>query len=229
MNILPVTTFLKTLEADLDWREAELASLRVIVVGSRKSSIEQRGLLRASWAILYAHYEGFAKFAATIFLDHVESSGVRRSDLKSSQMCKSLESEISLWRSLPRDQFISEVLNFQTRYLNSPPNFPEVDTKSNLWPDLAVEILSDCGVQLRSLGSHERKLKTLVARRNEIAHGEKNFIAEVSYYLEYESAVLEVLYELCFELDEELARIHAKLIPPPSPAAPSLPPAPVSP
>lgn len=45
------------LELDLKWREAELASLKRQAIISAKDSVAYRSLLRAMWALLYAHFE----------------------------------------------------------------------------------------------------------------------------------------------------------------------------
>jgi len=57
----------------------------------------------------------------------------------------------------------------------------------------------------RTVEKNRPKLTTLVARRNEIAHGQKNFIAEFRYYRTYETAVYEVMYDLALQVEERLA------------------------
>ena len=44
------------LEEDLSWREAELASLKRIAIVNRDNEIVLRAMLRACWALLYAHF-----------------------------------------------------------------------------------------------------------------------------------------------------------------------------
>ncbi len=58
-----MSNFVKQLEEDLDWRIAELGILKTQVVSARKGSDRYQVMLRALWAMLYAHYEGFCKFA----------------------------------------------------------------------------------------------------------------------------------------------------------------------
>ncbi len=53
----------KQLGDDLTWREAELASLKLLVSEAEIGSVRRASLLRAIWVLLYAHYEGFFKFA----------------------------------------------------------------------------------------------------------------------------------------------------------------------
>jgi hypothetical protein len=56
---------------DLDWREAELATIKRLVKQTNITVKQREVLLRAAWALLYAHYEGFAKFCPTVFYDEV--------------------------------------------------------------------------------------------------------------------------------------------------------------
>jgi len=60
------------LEKDLQWREAELASLKRLAINATSNSVTHQSLLRALWALLYAHYEGFTKFAWDTLLDHIQ-------------------------------------------------------------------------------------------------------------------------------------------------------------
>ncbi len=69
-----MTDWAKSLEEDLDWRQAELVSLKLLVADSAKGGTRERTLLRALWTLLYAHYEGFCKFAWDFYLDTLESA-----------------------------------------------------------------------------------------------------------------------------------------------------------
>jgi MAE_28990/MAE_18760-like HEPN len=50
--------------------------------------------------------------------------------------------------------------------------------------------------------SHALKIRTLVARRNQIAHGQVDVINDVDYYLKFEEAVYHIMYSLAFMIDE---------------------------
>lgn len=85
------------------------------------------------------------------------------------------------------------------------PRFPEVDTQSNLWPSVLIELLEVADLSSEKVREHERKLITLVSRRNKIAHGENNIITEVGYYKTYEDAVYDVMYDLAIQVDNRLS------------------------
>src|SRR5258708_7085405 len=73
-----MSAWVQALEADLKWREDEIAALKHQVAQHRKGSLPYRALLRALWAMLYAHYEGFCKTAITVYLDELKRKNVTR-------------------------------------------------------------------------------------------------------------------------------------------------------
>src|SRR4028118_1366781 len=77
-----MSKWLKELEDDLNWRETELAILKQQAVLASKDSDRYRVLLRAMWALLYAHYEGFCKFAWDLYLEELQKAGVKRKNCK---------------------------------------------------------------------------------------------------------------------------------------------------
>lgn len=215
--------YFSEIEADLDWREAELSILRLMLVSNSTSNIERRVVIRASWALLYAHFEGFCKFALTVYFDALTNSGVKCEDLPQRTKAFSLGAEINKFRSLPSENLLDEIDQFQSKHLSEIAQFPEIDTKSNLYPSTLSDLLLDADLVLEELANHTQKIKTLVKRRNKIAHGEKEIIDDLNYYMTYEDAVKTLMYELALAID-------AKLTPPQSsPATSSQPHAPSSP
>lgn len=87
-----------------------------------------------------------------------------------------------------------------------PPPEVTVDTKSNLWPSLLEELLVSLDLGAYGVIDEPEKLKTLVARRNDIAHGQKVFIADMTYYLEYENLTRNVMYALALAIIDRAAK-----------------------
>ena len=67
-----MSTWSDQIEADLKWREGELASLKLLAASADHGSDRQRAILRALWAMLYAHYEGFCLFCWDLMLSAIE-------------------------------------------------------------------------------------------------------------------------------------------------------------
>ena len=210
---------MQELQRDLDWREAEIAMMRLFLTNSTADKLDRTVLLRASWALLYAHFEGFSKFALTVYYDNLQRLGVKCGELAPSTQAFALASWLKETRSATARDFVSRVRDFEASILMSAVSFPEVQTNSNLWPQKLDELLQDADLSVQSLEKHYNKLKTLVARRNKIAHGEQDLINELPYYISYENAVIDVLYELAFAIDEKLTQGFASqtLDPTPNP------------
>lgn len=192
------------LTADLDWRESELASLKLLLKKRGITKAQKEVLLRAAWAMLYAHYEGFSKFCLTLFYDEA-AKRLRNCDaLPTRTKVLALQAHLKRLKHLPAAEMVGELEAFSDFVRTTSPSFPEVDTKSNLWPDVMSDLLLDADIMLDAISAHSNKLKTLVSRRIDIAHGQRNFIDEVEYYLTYEDAVYDVMYHLAFSVDARL-------------------------
>ncbi|CEH80978.1 MAE_28990/MAE_18760 family HEPN-like nuclease [Xanthomonas citri] len=195
---------LSALTNDLDWRETEIASMRILLSSGSATPSQQTVLLRAAWALLYAHYEGFCKNALVIFFDAVCKSGVLEEHLPRSTRLFALASTLRKLRGLPDHEVLEELENFVSLYLRKAPVFPDVDTKSNLWPNVLIELMESADLCTDKVIENRSKLHTLVARRNKIAHGENSIIPELSYYKSYEDAVYEVIYDLAYQIEARL-------------------------
>ena len=188
----------KVLEDELNWREAELASLKLLVNDSEPGSVRHSALLRALWTMLYAHYEGFCKFAWDFYLQNLEALAINRDACCSpiarfslSKRFRELRGDTSnnsLWSIFTNDfsAWMKQQLTFELH----------LETKFNLWPDLVKQNSSEIDLPHEMVEQNELKLKTLVARRNEIAHGKKLIISNLAEYQLYENAAVLVMHEL---------------------------------
>lgn len=190
------------IEQDLAWRESEMGALKLLLASAPNGSDRQRALLRACSAMLYAHYEGFSKFCWTLMLNSIAAESHIRRDLAEPLAKRAMT---AVFRTLRGDTSIDGLWNFATTTfqaeLSSVAEFPEeIDTKSNLWPDLSQEINSSVGLECPLLGLHSAELGQLVSRRNKIAHGEKMEIADIKQFQRFEHAAVLVMHELAISV-----------------------------
>jgi MAE_28990/MAE_18760-like HEPN len=191
---------------DLDWREAELATMKLLVKQTNITPKQRQVLLRAAWAMLYAHYEGFAKFCLTVFYDEVSRRVAHCEMLPRKTKALALDTIVKRMKSMPTEDLIQEMETFVTVTLKNEPAFPDVDTESNLWPNTLKALCENADLSSEIVTTHELKIKTLVAHRNRIAHGEFNIINDINYYLTFEEVVYQIMYSLVFMIDERLER-----------------------
>lgn len=196
------------LEDDLDWRMAEIASIRAMIANSRNDAIRSDVLFRAGWALLYAHYEGFCKFCLDLFLDCLQRESRSCEELPESIQILALRQEIKILRNAP-DLKIYRFLRFDFKStIESKPKFLPIETESNLTPSRLKQLLDAFDIDSSSLLKEERKLKTLVARRNDIAHGKRVFIEDYSYYKEYDDLTTNVMIEIALLASDQFHSIR---------------------
>lgn len=211
-----MTTWEQEIEQDLAWREAEMASLKLLLVSSSKGSDRHKALLRACSAMLYAHYEGFCKFCWTLLLGTIEAQAHLRQDLCEPIARRAMSADFKRLRGDTSDK---NLWQFATRdfatALKLAATFAEgVSTDSNLKPALAKQINESVGLVCGTFDTHGTELGQLVGRRNEIAHGEKLEIADVTQFQQFEHAAVLAMHELaiavlqCLEQKTYLAALH---------------------
>jgi len=201
----------KDIEADLDWRQAELAVFREMLTLSAELETRKRVLFRTGWTLLYAHYEGFSKFCLDTYIEFIGRSLTDCHMLPDNMFVYFVEKEIGAAKALSPEGIFQFFQGDIHALRSTAPKTITVDTKSNLWPDLLAKILGRLDLNSSCIIEHERKLKTLVARRNDIAHGKRVFIDDITYYQEYETAVLNVMYGLALAVGDRSERFARPL------------------
>jgi hypothetical protein len=193
-----MSTWEHEIEQDLAWRESEMGALKLLLASAQSGSDRQRALLRACSAMLYAHYEGFSKFCWTIMINSIAAHAHLRRDLAEPLAKRAMA---SVFKTLRGDTSANSLWDygchgFQSE-LGEVAEFPdEIDTKSNLWPNLSLEINQSVGLECPLLTLHSTELGQLVSRRNKIAHGEKLEIADIKQFQKLEHAAVLVMHEL---------------------------------
>lgn len=191
------------LEKDLKWREAELASLKRLAINASDENVAHRALLRAMWALLYAHFEGFTKFCWDTVLDYVQSASISTNLLDDNFSLLALEPVFKNHRAnLESGAILSFFSTGLPAALLATAQFPDesrLKTESNLWPNIFERESSRLGIQCDELAKHRNRIKSLVARRNDIAHGKNMVINSLKEYHEYENATLCLMHELAIK------------------------------
>jgi hypothetical protein len=138
-------------------------------------------LLRALVTICYAHWEGYVKFAAKKYLEHIALRKFAYREL-SPQFFKNYflprigaitNSKLSI---ADRCNLVEDILsNGDKRFTRV--NEDLVNTKSNLNFDVLADICLVCGISSRYFKDKSTFINVvLLARRNGIAHGEETLV-----------------------------------------------------
>lgn len=188
------------LEADRAWREEEIREFQ-----NRGSTIEDEEELnryrRALVLLLYAHYEGYCKFAFTLYATAINSSGISCGEATYAIAAASLndmfrnlrnpEKKCDLFRrELPDDaklhqfarerEFIERTAEVEMRPVKIPDNV--VDTESNLTPVVMKKNLYRLGLPHEQFEVHDGDIHQLLNLRNGVSHGDlKEGVGETVY------------------------------------------------
>lgn len=178
------------LEAELEWREAELRFLQNQV--ARLDAPHERDLLRRAVVVmLYAHFEGLCKFMFALYVRAVNELGLACGEASESIAAASLADVLAALRDpnrkcdvfrreLPDDsilhrfardrEFVAQTHELDRRRVRVPDSV--VDVEDNLKPVVLKKILYRLGLEQGAIEAVQGDIHKLVNFRNGIAHGD---------------------------------------------------------
>ena len=194
------------LEDDLQRREAELATFKVLITGADEGTVRHQALLRALWVMLYAHYEGYCKFALQIYLDALMQRKLPRIDYKDPIIAFSMQGKFKhLSNDLSNDNCVRFIQQFPVD-LNNPVEFDEeaFESHGNWVPDLLKKNCRSVGLSYNQVEANRPHLRYLVNLRNHIAHGKLLPVDNFQKYQDCEHATFSVMLGLAVAVIEAL-------------------------
>lgn len=199
--------YVRQIEADLDWREKELAILRKQLLQTQLGSPQEQAFLRTNVAMLYAHYEGFCKFALGVYIDALDRLALKRVDLKWSIASHSLHGLHAELRSIADPvEFFTKLLTQVDSHFQEKAVYERPDNIANLWPDLLMRWQTNLGLQCAAVQGEKTRLDTLVKARNNIAHGKKLTVANRAELDKHLNAATLAMHEVAVGIAEALEK-----------------------
>lgn len=165
---------------DRNWRIKEISDLKSAIM--RGDEGMRRVLLRALVAICYAHWEGYVRFSAKKYLEHVALRRFQYRDLdrqffRNYFLPRLATLSTSKTNITERCALVDEILNASDRRF-SQVNDDLINTKANLNFAVFTDICLVCGVFEEAFADKATFIDVvLLKRRNAIAHGEDTFVA----------------------------------------------------
>jgi len=165
------------LSEDLVWRKKELSSLKALIETKSFEPSKRKVLIRGGVSILYAHWEGFIKYAATAYLEFVAAQKqYRYCDLAYNFVAVAMKSKLNQASDTNKSTIHNEVLEFLVDQMEQRINIPTdnvIITASNLSSRILEQILALLGIDSRPYETKKILIdEKLLAKRNMIAHGE---------------------------------------------------------
>ena len=191
MKIRSTGELSETLDEASAWRTKELSVLRILIA-TRGGTHDQAALRRSAVPILYGHWEGFTRHAATAYLELVRRQRRPYRELKSNFMAIAVRGALKEAAEAAKSRCTSDYLgkfNSLMGRLDEQVHFSEqamkdaVSTESNLSSRVLRDVLDTIGVPYDRIFQGKALLidGSLLEKRNRIAHGERVDVDSVTY------------------------------------------------
>lgn len=175
---------LAAIQADSAWRKKELATLKGRLTTMEGGEAE--ALRRSAVVMVYAHWEGFVKTAAELYLLYINELILRRA-VNLSEHFKNL----LMWKMLKRKGdhlFLKNPIPFLDMRAEWPCPPDEllpaeiIDTESNLNSQVLRRLIRIIDLDYTFFETKEKLIdESLLKTRNQIAHGNRIMVATVDY------------------------------------------------
>lgn len=172
--------FSAQITADRNWRIREISDLKLAI--KRSDDNLRKVLLRALITICYAHWEGYIRFSARKYFEHIALrkfpySVLDRQFLRNYFLPRLAALSISKTSIAERCALVDGVLDC-SEHRFSRVNDDLINTKANLNFNVFADICLVCGLSVALFEDNATFIDVfLVKRRNAIAHGEDTLIA----------------------------------------------------
>lgn len=162
------------ISAEISWRKQELSTANKLV--QQASGPARNANLRAGVVILYAHWEGWIKSVARLYIRYVNTCSYHYDELSTAFLGTALKTRMSSITEASAPLVHNSFALFIQEELTAKARLSEelVRTEGNLSSNVLFAILDRLGLERRSnyaLRAHMID-NDLVHRRNTIAHGE---------------------------------------------------------
>jgi hypothetical protein len=185
------------LASELAWRRKELSDLKSLVEIKSFSSSKHNALLRSGIALLYAHWEGFVKAAASAYLEFVSMQRLPYEDLSANFVALAMKAKLNEAADTSKATIFTEAIEFIMSRLSERSSIPYKDvikTGANLSSSNFREIVCVLGLDFTEYEMKQVMIdEKLLARRNSVAHGEYlsgHLSIDIQEYLELHSQVI---------------------------------------
>lgn len=227
-----LATIRAQLEQELAWRTEEINFFHN-ACASIKDEAEREKFRRAIVLLLYANFEGFCKFALSLYVDAINGENLDCEAANFALVAASLADVFATLRDgirrakefrnkAPDDrklhrfaldrEFVERATELMCRKVAIPDGV--VDTESNLTPVVLRKNLFRLGLPYESFSSLDPDIHRLLLCRNRIAHGETKDGIDVKEYEQLKKSALHIMNEIVRGITKAVSegfhlRIHA--------------------
>ncbi|GMA64774.1 MAE_28990/MAE_18760 family HEPN-like nuclease [Alicyclobacillus fastidiosus] len=171
----------------------ELSDLK-LTIQENKTSTRVKSLIRSAIPVLYAHWEGFVKYSATLYVTYLSIRRLKYAEVAPNFVALAIKQRIE--NASHSVAALNEVVKFMIDELStrlSVTTETAINTRSNLNSEVLEDISLTIGVDFSKFESKRNLIDvTLLSSRNHIAHGQY-LEFDFKSYLDLHEDVIELL------------------------------------
>jgi MAE_28990/MAE_18760-like HEPN len=192
---------------DLSWRRKELSDLNSLI-GSKSYNV----LLRSGVVLLYAHWEGYIKTAASSYLEFVSRQKLPYNELATNFVAVAMKARLDEAKESNKATVFTEVAYFiltQGNERSIVPYKEVISTDSNLSSLILREITCLLGLDYSPYKLKEKLIdEQLLKRRNMIAHGESlaSLLLDRDEYQQLHSEILAMMQDFRTQVENHASQ-----------------------
>lgn len=178
MKIKTIEKLQEKLEEDLSWRKKELINIKTLIE-DETNNIDKNILIRSGIALLCAHWEGYIRYVANMYIVYICNINIKTKELKENFLALLLRKDIvssgMTEKTSVHIRLIDKIKDIRENkfYIRYSEDNRIIKTNSNLSYEIFNEILKSINIE----NKYELKKNyidyNLLKRRHEIVHGEK--------------------------------------------------------
>lgn len=196
-----MVTFVDEILADIDWRISELATIKSIPIKYSFRPDHKEVHIKYSIPAIYAIWEGFVKNCFTIYSNHLNTLGIKRTEISTALLTHQIDSECDF--NNPRLNFdtkqklVEQIDSLLTETIVIKPSVP---TESNVNLKVLNKILERFCIS-KIDDSYDRGLNKLLLFRNKIAHGENSITVNMTHVTEFVSLIENLMLDITINIE----------------------------
>lgn len=202
MKILSEEDLIDRLNKELAFRKKELTYIKSLIKSSQSGNCHH--ITRFAILILYAHWEGYVKYAARFYINFIRNKNLKYNELRENFVTLALTYQIQECGKSKKTSIHHQIVNLLLNETSSQAKIPTdeyaIAINSNLNYEMFLEILFIIGLDIKSFELKEKYIdEGLLNIRNSIAHGSLECL-NFDDYFEWHDTILSLLEKFNLEL-----------------------------
>ena len=194
-----MANFEETINADIYWRQSELASIRTLPYRYNLSNFDRQILTKYLVTAIYALWEGYVKYIFQEYIREINKLALTYEKLESRYIEHTLNSNEKTNLKVPREK-IKARLNFIEEFYNTitQPAFQismKIPTESNVDFKVISKILNQFNLSCLD-DKYKGDLEKLLNYRNHIAHGDNAITVTATDILQFSNLINDLMVDI---------------------------------